>query len=114
MSFKHSNLSPLQLMLLCSLVGCQRKKISKAGRAPVTGPSLQNEIETAHLNFNCSLIQTNISPVLSSLFSRGLSLSLSPLRNLAVMPAEERRLEAEEGSLSKNTWQQKKEDIEAG
>ena len=39
---------------------------------------------------------------------------LSLLRNLAVMSAEERRLEAEEGSLSKNTWQRKKEDIEAG
>ena len=30
--------------------------------------------------------------------------SLSPLRNLAVMSAEERRLAEKEGSLSKNTW----------
>ena len=35
---------------------------------------------------------------------------VSLIRNLAVMSAEERRLAEEEGSLSKNSWQRKKEE----
>ena len=100
-------------------LAAEERRKTEAGRAPMLGPSLQvgpmaslfhaqllTSTQTNNKLFYLRMVACSVWP--SCLLGHCCGLSFSA-QDLAVTPAEERRLAAEEGSLSKKTWLRKKE-----